>query len=123
MLVQLQKEVIRSICKYRRFNSLDEIKEVIKAVKASDMDIEDDFFIECNGVEIRVISDSAIDQIWSDELEDLLQECFTIPDFLQGYIDYDKWVRDCKFDGMGHHFSSYDGSERESRNYYYFRTN
>jgi hypothetical protein len=123
MLTKLEKEVIKGICDYQNFNTSDEVKEVIRAIKELDVESEDDFYVECNGVEIRVIAESAVDEIWEDGLLNLLEECYTIPDFLTNYIDYDKWVQDCKYDGKGHHFSSYDGSEHETKHYYYFRTN
>ena len=119
----LKKEIIKSICEYQGFTDIEEIREVIEGVNNSEYDVTDDFYVECNGVEIRVISNEIIESAWENELEDILRECYEIPDFLENYIDYNAWIRDCKFDGMGHHFSSYDGSEYESENYYYFRVN
>lgn len=121
----IKQEIIAAICEYQDFDD-DEMLEVIEAVEEIDDDdirYNDDFFVECNGVEIRVIHNNAIESIWEEELENLLRECYEVPEFLENYIDYDSWVRDCKFDGMGHHFSSYDGSEHQSENYYYFRIN
>ena len=119
----IKKEIIKTICEYQGFTDMEEIKEVIEGVNSSEYDVTDDFYVECNGVEIRVILSDSIESIWEEELENLLIECYEIPQHLENYIDYDAWVRDCKFDGMGHHFSHYDGSEYESENYYYFRVN
>lgn len=119
----LKKEIVKAICEYQSYINIDEVKEVIEGINNSDYEYEDDFYVECNGVEIRVISRYSIESIWEEGLEELLRECYDIPNHLENYIDYDAWVRDCKFDGMGHYFSGYDGSEYESKNYYYFRTN
>ena len=118
-----KKEVIKAICEYQGFTDLEEVMEVIEGVDNSEYEYENDFYVECNGVEIRAISSDSMESIWEEELEETLRECYNVPDFLENYIDYDAWVRDCKFDGMGHHFSHYDGSEYESENYYYFRIN
>ena len=120
---KIQKELVKGICEYQNFISTEEIKEVIKAIKESNDIKNDDFYIECNGVEIRIIYIDSVESIWEEGLEELLKDCYTIPDFLANYIDYDAWVKDCKFDGMGHYFSGYNGSEHESKNYHYFRTN
>ena len=118
----IKEEIIKAVCNYQGFEEIEEIEEVRECIELSDWD-NLDFMLECNGVEIRVISDEIIESTWEDELENLLRECHEIPPYLENYIDYNAWVRDCKFDGMGHHFSSYDGSEYESENYYYFRVN
>ena len=119
----LKKEIVAAICEYQGFTDIEEVMEVIEGVNSSDYEYEDDFYVECNGVEIRVIAAYSIESIWEEGLEYILRECYDIPDYLENYIDYDSWIRDCKFDGMGHYFSSYDGSEHSSENYYYFRTN
>ena len=119
----LKKEIVAAICEYQGFTDIEEVMEVIEGVNSSDYEYEDDFYVECNGVEIRVIAAYSIESIWEEGLEYILRECYDIPDYLENYIDYDSWIRDCKFDGMGYYFSSYDGSEHSSENYYYFRTN
>jgi len=46
---------------------------------------------------------------WRSEEEfgyHLIDECYDIPDFLAGYIDYEKWTRDVMMD-----YSSYAGDE------------
>ena len=119
----LKKEIIKAICEYQGFTDLEEVMEVMEGVDNSEHEASDDFIVECNGAEIRVISENSVESIWEEELENLLIDCYEVPQHLENYINYDAWVRDCKFDGMGHHFSHYDGSEHESENYYYFRTN
>ena len=97
--------------------TLSEIKELDSQLDSNDVSVD------VNGEEYRIIEESVIDDIWEESLKELLEDCYEIPPLLKNYIDYDKWVEDCKFDGLGHHFSTYDGSEESSGSYYYFRTN
>lgn len=67
-----------------------------------------------------------IDDIWSDSLVDLFDDCYArdIPENLRKYIDYEAFVEDCKEDGRPHHFNGYDGyTEIESDNYYIYYHN
>lgn len=49
-----------------------------------------------------------------DELDAFAEYCATmgylanVPDYLETYIDYEKWLLDCKLDGMGVYRLSYD---------------
>jgi len=84
---------------------------------------DSDFYIEIDGEEYRLIHEGDIDEIWEESLEELLRDCYEVPKELENYIDYEKWVDDCKYDGKGHHFGTYDGSEYEAGGWYIFRTN
>jgi len=90
---------------------------------------DNDFEVDIDGGSYRFIDADDIDEIWTDSLIELLHDCYEVPDNLANYIDYDKWADDCKVDGMGHHFSGYDGSEYEACNdknviqWHIFRTN
>lgn len=67
-----------------------------------------------------------IDDIWSESLRDLFDECYAhdIPENLRKYIDYESFIDDCKEDGRPHHFNGYDGStEIETDNYYIYYHN
>ncbi|BAV81023.1 hypothetical protein [Vibrio phage RYC] len=89
------------------------------------LDIEDDFNVETPCGEFRIIDEDAIDQIWTDSLIDLIKDCHEglhdLPDFVE--IDWEKTAENCKVDGKGHHFSSYDGEEHSAQGFYIFRTN
>ena len=124
MLNLEQKEVVLGICEYLNLGSYSGIKEVITKVRETE--IEDDFYIdglwyECGSREIRIIRTSEIENIYYDSTVDLIKDCYNLdlPSFIE--IDWDATVENCKVDGFGHHFSSWDGSEHETKNFYYFK--
>jgi hypothetical protein len=90
---------------------------------------ESELLLEIDGMEFRLIADSAIDEIYQESFKVMVQDCYDLkldelPSFLQITIDWKtsaNYVRDC--DGYGNHFASYDGEELESSGYYIFRTN
>ena len=105
---------------------------ILDQKKQEELDIEltismhdnnEDFYIESSLLThaYRIIHKDYIEDIWTEELEQLLSNTNEIPDNIAPYIDWDKWVQDCKTDGMGHHFSSYDGSEKATEDYYIFK--
>ena len=112
------KEIVKGIMEYQDTDA----RETIKAVKNFNFSFDGYDYIEVEGMEIRIIHNFAIDSIWEEELEEMLKDCYDIPDFLDGYVNYDRWVQDCKYDGLGYHFSHYDGSEYDTTNFYFFRT-
>jgi hypothetical protein len=75
--------------------------------------------------EVRLIHNDEIDQIWSDSLRGQIKDCYELPDELPSFfvIDWDQTVENCKVDGLGHHFGSYDGEAYQSNHYNIFRTN
>ncbi len=90
------------------------------------MSEENDLYWECDGQEYRIIHMDEIDDIAEEEIKEIVQDCY-----LNG-VDMDKlwWIEidwkqtadNCiSADGYGHHFSSYDGSEEEWDNWYFFR--
>lgn len=89
----------------------------------------EDFTVELEGAEYRFISSKVIDDVYYFETVDLIKDSYNleVPHFIE--IDWDKTVENCKVDGFGHHFSSYDGSEvyvscsQSNMEYYIFRTN
>lgn len=108
------------------FNDFEiyEILDLIEYIKDS-MQTEDDFYIDslpCG--EVRLISKDQIDTIWTESLIEQIKDCYdlsNVPDFVS--IDWDQTTENCKVDGLGHHFASYDGEEHESGNFHIFRTN
>ena len=67
-----------------------------------------------------------IDNIWTDSLIDLADECYLngVPEHIKNYFDYDKFVEDGKGDGRASHFNGYDGStELETEDYYIYYHN
>lgn len=91
---------------------------------------EDDFTFDFDGNEYRIISDSAIWEIYKAEIEETVKDCYSevlkldeIPSFIAVSIDWDQTAKNAYVDGYGHQFSSYDGSEYMASGYYIFRTN
>lgn len=90
-----------------------------------------DFVVELNEGEYRIIHDNAIDDIFDREIRELADECYDIEGIKKKMgnvgryftFDYDSFVRDCRYDGYGHHFSSYDGSEESVGPWNIFRVN
>ncbi len=98
-----------------------EFKELLEKVLDND---EDDTSVELPSGECRLIDKDAIDQIWHDSLIEQIKDCYDlseVPSFVE--IDWDKTAENCKVDGLGHHFSSYDGNEHSTESFYIFRTN
>ena len=83
--------------------------------------------IELDGMEFRLINEDAIREIYQDEQEELIKDCYfpnlkEIPWWLE--IDWEKTVDNVlNSDGYGNHFSTYDGGELYTDGFYIFRTN
>lgn len=89
---------------------------------------DDDFTLDFDGNEYRIIKDSAIWEIYRDEIENIVNEWYDlkldkIPDFIAVTIDWEQTARNAYADGYGHTFASYDGDEREAADHWIFRTN
>ena len=117
------KEILAAICDYQQIElTYSEAKDALDDIATKECD---DFWFELDGYEFRIIAASQIDQIWTDSLIEQIQDCYDglndLPEFVE--IDWEATAENCKVDGMGHHFSSYDGSEHESSNFHYFLTN
>ena len=116
---------------------LTAIKEVIREVTSN---IDEDFNVDVNGTEYRVINESEIDSIMCDELENDLYilGCFNdwfLSNVLEIDVDVIRAMQEAEAfealgklilsmnklaelqseyvsaDGYGHHFNSYDGNE------------
>lgn len=89
---------------------------------------DDDFYFEYDGNEYRIISESAIWDIYVEEIQSTVEDCYDLkldkmPSFIEFSIDWEATAKNCYADGYGHTFSGYDGSELEICGYYVFRTN
>jgi hypothetical protein len=88
---------------------------------------ENDFHIDIDGGEYRVINADAIWSIYVEAIQEITDDCYDVkaPSWLA--IDWEQTAENCFVDGYGHTFSSYDGSELEcefgEENYFIFRTN
>lgn len=103
------------------FEALEEIESNIGT---------DDFTLEFDGNEYRLIAESEIWDIYVDAIKETVEDCYSdvlklddIPSFIAFSIDWEQTAKNAYADGYGHQFSHYDGSEEESAGYYIFRTN
>lgn len=88
----------------------------------------DDFTLDFDGNEYRIIKDSAIWEIYRDEIENIVTDCYDlkldkIPPFIAFSIDWEQTAQNAYADGYGHTFAGYDGDEREAADHWIFRTN
>jgi hypothetical protein len=91
-----------------------------------DSDICDDFIIEFDGEEFRIISDDSIEDIHTDGVKEITVDCYLdgteLPSWLE--VDWEETAKNVReSDGYGNHFASYDGEEHSTQSYYIFRTN
>lgn len=103
--------------------------EIFEALEEIETHIgEDDFTLDFDGNEYRLINDSDIWDIYKEEIQNTIEECYDlnldkIPHFVSWSIDWEQTAQNCLVDGYGYQFSSYDHSEAESAGYWIFRTN
>lgn len=88
----------------------------------------DDFYLKFDGNEYRIITYHTIWDTYVEEIKNIVTDCYdlkldSIPDFIALEIDWDKTANNAYADGYGHTFSSYDGSEIETGDYWIFRVN
>lgn len=88
----------------------------------------DDFTVDFDGNEYRIISDSSIWEIYVEEIKNIVNDCYDlkldkIPDFIAFEIDWEQTAKNAHVDGYGHTFASYDGEESEAAGFWIFRTN
>jgi len=81
----------------------------------------DDNVIEYGSEEYLVVTDDEADELWEQELDNLLEEIVypELPKHLRNYFDDEKWKRDARYDGRAHSLSHYDGNEDEITVYYF----
>lgn len=124
-LTETEKEIINGINCYQTLDFSD-VKELILNIREKGLNLDGYDYLEFNGYEFRIIPCNKIEDIYHDSIVDMIKDCYDlsenkIPSFIE--IDWDKTVENCLVDGYGHHFSSYDGGEYETKNFYIFRTN
>ena len=90
----------------------------------------DDFTLDFDGNEYRIIAESDIWEIYVEEIKNTVEDCYSdcinldkIPSFIVVSIDWEQTANNAYTDGYGHTFSGYDGSEEEAAGYYIFRAN
>ena len=125
------KSILSVICSNHSHNlSLADSKEALWLI---DHALSDDFIIDIDGNEYRVIAESAIWDIYVETIKELVNDCYDlklddIPSFIAFDINWERTATNTHVDGYGHTFSSYDGSECTSESingeyYWVFRTN
>ena len=107
--------------------TLNQVKELDRMIEGN-LDSTSYNYIEPDFTKYTYVAlrQDEIDDIWTDSLIDLADECYIsgIPEQLKKYFDYDKFVEDCKEDGRPHHFNGYDGNtELETEEYYIYYHN
>lgn len=88
----------------------------------------DDFTVDFDGNEYRIIADSSIWEIYVEEIKNIVEDCYdlkldSIPDFIAFEINWEQTAKNAYADGYGHTFASYDGEESEAAGFWIFRTN
>jgi hypothetical protein len=73
-----------------------------------------------------LIDEDNIKEIHQDRIEGLVKDCYLngqeLPSFIE--IDWEATAENCsRYDGYGHEFSGYDGSEELIHGFYIFCTN
>lgn len=103
--------------------SIEAYVELVELVENATTDL----YIEHSDLvrEFRLIDHGDIEEIYQDSIEDLVKDCYLadkeIPSFIE--IDWKATAENCMVDGYGHHFSSYDFSEKLINNTYIFCVN
>ena len=116
------------IDKHSHSCDVDDPDIIVEALEDIENDMSDDFTLDFDGNEYRIISDSDIWNIYVDEIKRTVEECYNlklndIPHFVEFSIDWGQTAKNCYVDGYGHTFSGYDGSEIKTSGYYIFRNN
>ena len=109
---------------------LDDKELIIDALNNISDNMSDDFTIDFDGNEYRIIHNEAIWDIYVEEIKQIVNDCYDlkidkIPAFIAVSIDWEATAHNAYADGYGHTFARYDGDETNSDNgdYWIFRTN
>lgn len=112
------------------FDLFEDSETIIKALQDIAEDMSDDFTLDFDGCEYRIIHDSGIWDIYVEQIKQIVEDCYElnldkIPAFIAVSIDWQATAHNAKADGYGHTFASYDGEETTTDNgdYWIFRTN
>lgn len=89
--------------------SKDEVRFIEHEIKTG----ETDFIAEIDSEEYRFIHEDEIWDIYVEEIQNTVEECYTGKMEWWIAIDWEKTAENCHQDGYGHTFASYDGEEHE----------
>lgn len=125
-----QAQILKCICdKYSHRLTYSEAKDALEEL-ADKMESSNDFWIELDGNEYRIIADSSIWEIYVEEIKNITEDCYSgvfdlndLPHWLAFEIDWERTAKNCYADGYGHTFAGYDGEEQEVNGWWIFRTN
>lgn len=84
----------------------------------------EDFTIDFDGNEYRIIKDDIIWSIYVETIKETVLDCYgldKIPGFVE--IDWEQTAKNCYYDGYGYTFATYDNEESEAGGFWIFRTN
>ena len=121
--------ILRKIINSQSHNAcMDDAREAIETLRENINNGDDDFTLDFDGNEYRIISESAIWGIYVETIKEIVNDCYDLkldklPSFIAVSIDWEKTAENAYVDGYGHTFSHYDHSEEEAAGYYIFRTN
>jgi hypothetical protein len=106
----------------------EDTDSLIEALDVIESGLGGDFTLDFDGNEYRIISDDCIWDIYRDEIQQIVEDCYELnldklPGFIAVKIDWEETAQNAFADGYGHTFSGYDGSEYEAGNHWIFRTN
>ena len=129
---QEAKLILSEICSYHSHNlTYNEAKNAL--IELKDNLEDDDWTFDLDGNEYRIIEDSAIWSIYVETIKNIVNKCYdlnldNLPKFIEWNIDWEQTAKNAYYDGYGHTFSSYDGSEINVRkrgviDTWVFRTN
>ena len=123
--IAILRKIINS---QNRSVDITDAKEAIYNLREALKNDPNDFMLDFDGNEYRIISDGAIWDIYVETIKDIVNDCYELnldklPDFIAVNIDWERTAQNAYADGYGHIFSSYDGSEELAGGYYIFRTN
>lgn len=120
-------EILRAIIDYHSHTvDITTARDAITGLREKIENAENDFNFDFDGIEYRIIADSAIWDIYVEEIKRIVEDCYElnldkIPDFIAVNIDWEKTAENAFADGYGHTFSSYDHSKIDVANYWIFR--
>lgn len=109
----------------------EDTAQILEALEEINENISDDFTLDFDGCEYRIIADSAIWGIYKEEIKNIVEDCYSdvlnldkVPGWISLEVDWEQTAKNAFVDGYGHTFASYDGEEIETDNgYWIFRTN
>lgn len=109
---------------------MEDTELIIETLKEISENVSDDFNLEFDGNEYRIIHNLNIWDIYVEEIKRTVEDCYElnldkIPAFIAVSVDWEATAHNAHADGYGHTFAGYDGEETQSDNsdYWIFRTN